>query len=512
MNVLSKIALGAMALPAMHSMAQTGKPNIILIMTDQQSYNAISAYADITDGSYFSTPNIDRLAKNGISFTRTYCTNPVSVPSRFALFTGMYGGQYGVRENQSADADETEVRSMLATNGMGTVFENGGYDTYYGGKVHLPFSATEGRSKFARPVGYGFKNCFTEDEREGLGNESADIIDAKGREKSAKPFLLVASFLNPHDICLESSTNLSTEVKGKNKGKKGLIADCVRSMRAKAAAIDSVEFYKNHAPQLPYNFNPTALYPTMKKSPNKDFPNWYWRKYRWTYGQLVSLVDSHIGSILDALDRNPELKKNTIVVFTSDHGEMQGAHQTVTKNLPYEECQRVPFIFCGRGIKGEQRDNSLVCNGIDLLPTLCELAGINIPQKHDGESLAKRVLGKGKAVDRKTLYVEGDGFLNIISDDNKYTLFDGKNSGEMLIDMHSDKGELKNVIAGNEPKAAEMRNLLPLSNLKGALNTGKNKKSKKNKEETVEDNDGVLDAKAAKRAAKKAAKKSQKNK
>ena len=90
MKLLTKITLGAFALPAMQVVAQTTKPNIILIMTDQQSYNAISAHADMYGGSYFSTPNIDRLAKEGISFTRTYCANPVSVPSRFALFTGMF--------------------------------------------------------------------------------------------------------------------------------------------------------------------------------------------------------------------------------------------------------------------------------------------------------------------------------------------------------------------------------------------------------------------------------------
>lgn len=119
MKLLTKITLGAFALPAMQVVAQTTKPNIILIMTDQQSYNAISAHADMYGGSYFSTPNIDRLAKEGLSFTRTYCANPVSVPSRFALFTGMFGGQYGIRENQCAEADETEVRAMLAQNGMG---------------------------------------------------------------------------------------------------------------------------------------------------------------------------------------------------------------------------------------------------------------------------------------------------------------------------------------------------------------------------------------------------------
>ena len=485
MNIIKKLSIGALALPAMQIAAQTGKPNIILIMTDQQSYNAISAHADLYGGSYFSTPNIDRLAKNGLSFTRTYCANPVSVPSRFSLFTGMFGGKYGIRENRCDGVDETEVRTMLSNNAMGHVFNRGGYDTYYGGKVHLPFSAKSGSSKFAAPAGYGFNNYFTEDEREGLGAASAQIIKEKASQGvTAKPFLLIASFLNPHDICLESSTNLSPQVMSKKDNKKDLIAQCVIQMRERAAAIDSVTFYRKHAPALPFNFAQTEDFPTFKKSIYKDFPDWYWRKYRWTYGQLVSLVDSHIGQILDALDNYPDLKRNTIIVFTSDHGEMQGAHHTVTKNLPYEECQRVPFIFCGPGIPRGERDNSLVCNGTDLLPTLCQLAGITAPAKTDGLSLATRVLGHGKAPQREALYIEGDGFSNVISDKDKYTSFI-KSGGEMLIDLKADHGEMKNIIESNRSKAQTLKGFIPSENQKDV--SGKvPKESKKEKVEKGE--------------------------
>lgn len=463
MKLVAKITLGTLALPAMQIAAQTAKPNVILIMTDQQSYNAISAYADLYGGSYFSTPNIDRLAKSGISFTRTYCSNPVSVPSRFALFTGKYGGEYDIRDNRCAEADETKVRTMLSTNGMGGVFSRGGYETYYGGKVHLPFSGKSGKGHFAAPVAYGFENYYTKDERDALGVEAARILDEKSaalkKGQLEKPFLLVASFLNPHDICLEGSTGLSPVVEDKG-GRKQVITECVRQMRARAAAIDSVAFYKKHAPALPFNFDKTKAYPAMKKSPYKDFPEYYWRKYRWTYGQLVSLVDGHIGHILDALDRNPELKKNTIVVFTSDHGEMQGAHQMVTKGVPYDECQRVPLIFSGPDIKAGARDNSLVCNGVDLLPTLCELAGIQVPAT-DGLSLASRMDGKDKSILRSTLYVEGEGFLSVIDDEGKYTLFDGKDKGEMLINLRVDRGELTNILNGNEVRAKEMKKYIP---------------------------------------------------
>lgn len=491
MNILQKLSVGAMILPGFQVAAQQAHPNIILIMTDQQSYNTISAHADLYNEMYSSTPNIDRLVKEGISFTRTYCSNPVSVPSRFALFTGKYGGQYGIRENQCTSADEKEVRGLLSENGMGVVFARGGYDTYYGGKVHLPFSDLQGRSKFALPKGYGFENCYTKDEREGLGTEVAKILDAKGTEvkldKQKKPFLLVASFLNPHDICIEGSSNLSPILKGEKDidQKTKLKVSCIREIRNKIAAIDSLDFYKNYAPQLPFNFEKTKGFPTLKKSRYENFPDYYWRKYRWIYGELVSLVDSHVGYILDALDRNPELKRNTIVVFTSDHGEMQGAHQMITKSLPYDECQRVPFIFCGPGIKAGLRDSSLVCNGVDLLPTLCSLAGIEAPPT-DGLSLISRMGGKNSKTLRKALYIEGDGFLNVVSQTNKYTLFDGKNIGkEMLIDLSVDNGELINIFPENEVRAHELKQYIPTEKLKisvkKTLNSKKNKSAKNRK-------------------------------
>lgn len=160
MNILQKLSLGVMAFPVMQIAAQQARPNIILIVTDQQSYNTIGAHSDMYRGSYFSTPNIDRLVKSGISFTRTYCANPVSVPSRFSLFTGMYGGQYNIRDNRCTAAEEVKVRPMLAVNGMGGVFARNGYDTYYGGKVHLPFSGKTGKGHFSAPVGYGLKTII----------------------------------------------------------------------------------------------------------------------------------------------------------------------------------------------------------------------------------------------------------------------------------------------------------------------------------------------------------------
>ncbi len=436
--------------------AHAAKPNVLLIVTDQQSYNTISALATPGNGTFCRTPNIDRLVKSGTAFTQTYCANPVSVASRFSLFTGLYGGEYRIRENQSATADEAVVRSALSAHGMGHVFKRAGYQTVYGGKVHLPFAAATGSSKFVAPVAYGFDTYLTKDEREGLATTAAAYI--RNRKSTDGPLLLVTNFLNPHDICLEGSTNLSTTIAG-NKEEK---IETVRLLRQRAAAIDSVLFYRDYAPQLPVNFALTTDYPNTKCARTRflDLPDWYWRKYRWTYAELVSLVDAHIGQVLDALDANPELKRNTIIVFTADHGEMQGAHHAMTKSLPYEECQRVPFLFAGPGIPaGKQITSTTVNNGVDLLPTLCELTGIEAPADADGVSLASAIRGTGK-VSREGVIIESETFVSAVQGDYKYTLFDGDGRHEMLFDLRNDPGEKVNIIATHAAEAAPLRSLV----------------------------------------------------
>lgn len=455
MSFFKPVLLTSLCVQAFQGLAaQENHPNIVLIVTDQQSFNTISAHREVFDGVYSQTPNIDRLVRDGVSFTQTYCSNPVSVPSRFSLFTGKYGGEYSIRENRCVGAEEEAVRPLLATNGLGHVFARGGYETVYGGKVHLPFSGQAGGSKFAAPVAYGFETYLTKDEREGLSRTTAEFIAQ--RKVTDKPLLLVSCFLNPHDICLEGSTNLSSVIKGDKADK----IKTVKMLRERAASYDSVQFYKEMVPDLPFNFAQTAGYPDTKLTRKRflDFPEWYWKKYRWTYGELVAMVDAHVGRVLDALDANPELKKKTIVVFTSDHGEMQAAHQSVTKSMPYEECQRVPFIFSGMGVPKHQFDETLVCNGIDLLPTLCELAGIEKPTNLDGFSLAKRVKGEAAPLERKEIFIESEYFVSQVSGDYKYTLFDRDQAHELLVNLKNDPGELKNRVGGS---AADSKLLVP---------------------------------------------------
>ncbi|MEG0950004.1 MAG: sulfatase-like hydrolase/transferase [Bacteroidales bacterium] len=427
--------------------AQEKRPNILLIMTDQQSHDMISHY---NRNGLFSTPNLDRIFSRGVSFSNCYVSNPVSVPSRFALMTGVSPAQYGIRDNlgKYSEPDENGIRKVQEKS-MGALFSNNGYETYYGGKVHLPYAHGK-NNMFASAVNYGFQHYLTRDDRQGLSEVAVDII--KGRNKQDKPMLMVLSYLNPHDICAEVGNELSAIENERD----SLTAATIKEMRRLADAT-SPELY----PNLPPNLEKTKGFDIRQKMPYQDFTDSYWRRYRFIYYRLAELVDKQIGSVLDAIEQSA-IAGNTIIVFTSDHGEMGGAHRLRTKNAPYSECQKVPLVFAGKSIDKAFVDSGAVCNGSDLLPTLCTVGEITIPENLVGESLAKRIRKKEEMTDKKrNLFLEGAQFYQIVSGNNfKYTRFTTSPFSEMLIDLRNDPYETNNVIADYNYQAIreELRN------------------------------------------------------
>ena len=211
------------AVPAGSPRTEDGpsKPDIILILTDQQSYNTISALGH----TLASTPNLDRLVRQGITFTNAYCANPLSVPSRYALFTGTSPAGVGVWGNADRNTDAEKIRQAQEQS-IGAVFRRAGYQTLYGGKIHLPNA--KNKSKFAGTDNYFFE-YIEKDERELLARNVGTLL----REREAtQPMLLVVSFLNPHDICFEARTDAEVD---------RLKAQTIVQMRALADGADPAE-------------------------------------------------------------------------------------------------------------------------------------------------------------------------------------------------------------------------------------------------------------------------------
>ena len=186
--VISILCFSFISADQKSSEEKESKPNILVIMTDQQSATMLSC----TGNKYLKTPNLDKLAENGVRFEKAYVANPVCVPSRFSIQTGLYPSAIEMRHNGS---NFNKVRNTaIMKNTLGNVFKNAGYDTYYGGKIHLP-----GDSQGIEAFGY---ELITRDQRDLLAEEIASFLLTI--KKDVKPFLCFASFINPHDICFDS--------------------------------------------------------------------------------------------------------------------------------------------------------------------------------------------------------------------------------------------------------------------------------------------------------------------
>lgn len=414
------------------------RPNILLVVTDLQNIDMISALR-MGDGKYISTPNFDRLVNKGYTFTNTYCANPLSLPSRSALFTGTSPAQFGIRNNNVEKKYMDRVLKMVEERSMGHVFGRGGYDTYYAGKVHLPFSDIAHKETFEKR--YGFEYLST-DEREGLSQVGADFIR---NHQSEKPYLLVLSFINPHDICFVMPSKVIPSFEQAFERHPD-IKVTVDSLNRVADAMPVGFFDTDASAPLPKNLQPTtnSIYGTTRIVANKTDSEW--RRYVWMYHRMVEIVDAQIGQVLDALEASPQ-KDNTIVVMTSDHGEMGGSHQMIGKNIQYEEAQRVPLIFVGKGIKHKIDSKSMICNGWDLLPTLCKLAAIDDTPTYEGLSLDEVIKGGNLQQKRDYIYSESHQSFQILKNGRyKYTMRESAGLPCMFTDLKVDPFEVTNMI------------------------------------------------------------------
>ncbi|MCX6874693.1 MAG: sulfatase-like hydrolase/transferase [Verrucomicrobia bacterium] len=403
------------------------KPNVLFIMTDQQSHGMMSCAGN----PWLSTPNMDKIASRGYRFERNYCANPVCMPSRFSLMTGHYASEVGVKENTQA-YDAAKVRQIISRDALGNLFRKAGYETLYSGKTHL--YGTRDVSE------YGFK-INTTDPYDGPAIYAEQALAEIGRSPQARPFLMFLSFLNPHDICYKAGADqrFPDDLSAAN-------ARETKRLLALRKSLSAAE-YRQQVP--PRAANPAPLndeVPAMVAMGvgSRGWDETQWDLYNWMYHRLTESVDTQVGRVLTAL-KNAGLEGNTIIVFTSDHGDMNGAHGLILKNVMFEECQRVPFIFAGKGIKANFVDHTtLTCNGLDFLPTICDLVGIASPTGIPGVSLKPYLTDTGARPVRQHLITEDHNSYQIHDGRHKYTIFELPGYPETLTDLEANPGETIN--------------------------------------------------------------------
>ena len=444
-DFLKAVGLGALGLGLSSCLSGTRKrasakrPNVLLILTDQQTIKAMSAYGN----RYLNTPHMDSIAANGVRFEKSYCTSPVCGPARSSLVTSRMPHATGV--NVNGQTPDPSIPNM------GQIFREAGYVTAWSGKWHLPKSYPQGAI-----AGFEYLK-LPEGTKFGLASETdgpvADEAIKFVRREHDKPFLLAVSLHNPHDICWWVG----------QKPKKH---------------ADVAEF-----PPLPSNFDVDPDEPefitkcrrrTYYGQENIYTKGWdahQWRAYLNQYYRFTEQVDHQIGRILNAL-RQQGLEESTLIIFTSDHGEGAAAHHWVVKLMLYEEPVTVPLIVSWKGVTPAGRaDSKHLVSGLDVLPTMCDYAGIDGRDDFGGVSL--RLLIENAALpgrdflvaelqpEPKQLQMKG---RMVRTQRYKYIAFSHGKNPEMLFDLVTDPGETNN-LAGQPSKKAVLerhRNLLRL--------------------------------------------------
>ncbi len=423
------------------------RPNIIFICTDQQSRHMMSCAGN----EYVNTPAMDSIAARGVRFKRAYCSNPVCVPSRFSFFTGRMPSEIGMQSNLSREVD-VDLDEIKRT-GLGWPLKQGGYDAIFAGKQHIPKMKAED---------LGF-DVLIRDERDELAATTAEFV----KQPHEKPYFLVASFINPHDICYmairEKVVSDFDNAIMRNGTKE--IAELDKAL-ALADAFDEDEFFAQHCPPAPPNFDPQEDEPEAIRMLLEERPfrmhvrqNWTekdWRMHRWAYARLTERVDGQIQILLDAIEESGNAE-NTVIIFSSDHGDHDSSHRMEHKTVPYEEVAGIPLLIAQPGgAQGIVDDKNLVSNGLDLYPTVCDYAGIEIPAHIEGMSLKPVAEGAELSHPREAVRVETQIGNMIRTDRYKYMKCFKGSSAEQLYDLLGDPYETRNA-AHDACRQAELK-------------------------------------------------------
>jgi choline-sulfatase len=351
------------------------KPNILLIMSDEHNQRVSGCYGN----TIVRTPNIDSLAAQGVTFDSHYCNSPLCVPSRSSFTAGKYASRVDVwgltSELPSADIPSIARRMTAA-----------GYQPYLCGKMHYeesrrygfiqtggdfnnyPKSGRGSRSTPAdirqhTPLSARFKQFHTGDQGGSVRHDrrvTAGALDFLSKREAGTPFFLLVGYLCPH-FPLVVPEPFYTPYKDK-----------VPMPEIPAGLIDS----------LPTNYK---LQRTGFEE--VDVPDHTVKLGRELYYGLTTWVDNEIGKVLKALRANPQIADNTVIIYTTDHGENMGEHGLWWKNCMYDHGARVPLIISWpERWKGGQR-RALTSGHLDLVKTVIDIGGGHTPGDWNGDSL-----------------------------------------------------------------------------------------------------------------------------
>lgn len=391
------------------------RPNILFIMTDDHSSNAMSCYGSRVN----ETPNLDRIANEGMRMDRVFATNAICTPSRATILTGKYSHLNGVPVFNRFDGSQQTVSKLL---------QEAGYHTAIIGKWHLGSDPTgfdhwnifPGQGVYNNPV------LYDKDGSQTYPGYATDIvtdltIEHLKNRPADKPFFMMCHHKAPH-------RNWQPDERHRKMFENRRIPEPANLRDDYATRTDAIREQEQSVFRNMSN-NDLKLTPppdlskkelddwldsepmeveietdgVKKKLTGKELEDWKYQRYMQDYLACVQSVDDNVGRLLDWIDANG-LKENTVVIYTSDQGFFLGEHGLYDKRFMYEESLRMPFVVRWSGAIPAGSTSSAIGINCDFAPTFLDLAGAAVPGDMQGRSLLPIWKGSTPADWRDAMY------------------------------------------------------------------------------------------------------------
>ena len=449
------------------------RPNILFIMTDDHSTNAISCYGSKVN----ETPQLDRLANEGMRMDRVFATNSICTPSRATILTGKYSHLNGVPVFNRFDGSQPTVSKMM---------QKAGYHTAMIGKWHLGSEPTgfdywnilPGQGVYNNPVLYDKGGSET------YPGYATDVITDLGidymkNRPSEKPFFLMLHHKAPHrswvpdekhrkmfeNKHIPEPDNLRDDYATRTDAIREQEQSVFRDLNREDLKLTPPPGLSDKERGDWLEVKPTEVEIEVdgvrKKLVGKELEDWKYQRYMQDYLACIQSVDDNIGRTLDWLDANG-LKDNTVVIYTSDQGFFLGEHGLYDKRFMYEESIRMPFMVRWPGTIPAGKTSTAIGINCDFAPTFLDLAGEPAPTDMQGRSLVPIWKGNTPADWRDAMYYRyyhDPGHHNtrahygIRTATHKLIYFWTKDQWECY-DLVADPHEMNNIY--QDPKAQEI--------------------------------------------------------
>lgn len=468
------VAAAAMGLPRglMAGGATRERPNILFIMSDDHAAPAIGAYGGFL-AKLAPTPNIDRIAREGMLFRNCFVTNSICTPSRSAIFTGKYSHMNGVYKFTPLDQSQPTLPKLM---------QAAGYHTALIGKYHLHsnpvgldyWSVLPGQGRYHNPqfvemgdehpsgrVARGKRTAHEGHSSDVIGDKALNYL--KNVRPKDRPFMFFCHFKAPHDTW-QCAKRYEDYLAGVDVPEPETLHDDYRT-RSDALRRTTQKIGMSHT-----NYVKKAKEPDERKRRSACYQT-YIKKYL----RCVKGVDDNVGRILDYLAESG-LAKNTIVMYTADQGFFLGEHGLYDKRFMYEEALRMPLLVRWPGVVRAGSVNEDMILNVDFAPTILEAAGARPLPDMQGRSFLPLLGGKTPPDWRESMYYryyfshfETEPHYGVRTKTHKLIHFHRLNQWE-LFDLAKDPNELNNVCEDPAYRDVVRQLKAELARLQQALN------------------------------------------